>query len=46
MHEEVMLPAAHPDITAVEFVEVDPEWAAANRDRILERWEDIVDAAQ
>ena len=46
MHEEVILPAAHPDITAVEFVAVDPEWAATERDRILERWEDVVDAAQ
>ncbi len=44
MHSEVILPAGLPRFVDLELVDIDADWAAAERDRILERWEEVLDA--
>ncbi len=42
--KDVTPPQGHPPISEIKQVDYDPVWAADNRDTILQRWTQIVEA--
>ena len=45
-HSEVELHPAFPDLSEIDFVTIPEGWASQNRDRVLNRWQELLDAAE